>query len=56
VDEALRQGTLKLHGWMYDIGSGAIRQLDSNQGEFRPLIAEIHPAEQAHAKKEQKIA
>jgi carbonic anhydrase len=56
VDEALRQGALQLHGWMYDIRSGAIRQLDSNQGEFRPLIAEIHPAEQVNAKQEQKIA
>ncbi len=56
VDEALRQGTLKLHGWVYDIGSGTVRQLDSERGEFQPLIPEILPAEQSHAKQEQKIA
>ena len=56
VDEALRQGGLELHGWMYDIGSGTVRQLDSERGEFRPLIPESVVAEQVHAKPEQKIA
>lgn len=56
VDEALRQGELRLHGWMYDIGSGTIRRLDSDRGEFCLLIPDGLTAEQAYAEEEQKIA
>ncbi len=41
VDEGLKRGDLKLHGWMYDIGSGGIRSFDSEVGEFRSLIADV---------------
>lgn len=34
---ALRQGRLRLHGWMYDIASGDIQALDPEQGRFVPL-------------------
>lgn len=56
VDEALRQGALQLHGWVYDIGSGAIRRFDSDQGIFCSLIPDSHPAEKTQTKQEQKIA
>jgi carbonic anhydrase len=34
---ALEQGRLKLHGWLYDIESGAIAALDGNTRRFVPL-------------------
>lgn len=40
VYEAMRQGTLKVHGWMFDIGSGRISRLDEETGTFVPLVAE----------------
>jgi carbonic anhydrase len=38
VDEAVRQGSLQLHGWMYDIGSGDIRRFDPELGAFCTLL------------------
>lgn len=40
VDEALKKNMVRLHGWMYDIGSGGVQQFDAEQGCFRPLLAE----------------
>jgi carbonic anhydrase len=40
VDEALKKKTVQVHGWVYDIGTGGIQQFDSEQGCFRPLLAE----------------
>lgn len=40
VYEAMRQGALKVHGWMFDIGSGRISKLDEETGTFAPLVAE----------------
>ncbi len=40
VDEAIRQGSLRLHGWMYDIGSGDIRRFDPELGAFCGLLAD----------------
>ena len=37
VAEREAGGTLRLWGWMYDIGSSEILQLDVASGEFRPL-------------------
>lgn len=39
VREGLENGTLKLHGWIYDITSGEIRALDAETGVFSPLPA-----------------
>lgn len=40
VYEAMHQGTLKVHGWMYDIGSGRISRFDEENRTFVPLVAE----------------
>jgi carbonic anhydrase len=37
----LRQGKLRLHGWVYDIETGQIDTLDGVTGEFVPLAE--HP-------------
>lgn len=39
VRDGLESGTLKLHGWIYDILSGEIRALDAQTGVFKPLPA-----------------
>lgn len=39
VRDGLAAGTLKLHGWVYDIVSGEIRALDAESGAFQPLPA-----------------
>jgi len=36
VARRLRQGKLELHGWVYDIREGEIRQLQERTGEFLP--------------------
>ncbi|PYA76697.1 carbonic anhydrase, partial [Serratia marcescens] len=38
---ALDQGRLTLHGWVYDIASGAIEALDGETRRFVPLAT--HP-------------
>jgi carbonic anhydrase len=37
VAEGLADGTLNLHGWVYDIPSGEILELDGESGVFVPL-------------------
>lgn len=37
VSLAITQGKLKLHGWVYDIGSGGILELDETSRKFSPL-------------------
>lgn len=51
---ALEQGRLTLHGWVYDIASGAVETLDGATGKFVPLDAHpdtaalaAHPARRA---------
>jgi carbonic anhydrase len=39
VREAEAGGKLKLHGWVYDFESGEIVKLDSESGEFLPIVA-----------------
>lgn len=50
VAEALKAGTVQIHGWMYDIGSGRIRRFDPEAGTFHPLIAEGQPSLATQAK------
>ena len=57
VDEALKKGSVRVHGWVYDIGTGAIQQFDAEQGSFRPLLTdEPAAAETTPAGRERKIA
>ncbi|MEX2317419.1 MAG: carbonic anhydrase [Pirellulales bacterium] len=37
VAEALAQGQIKLHGWVYDIASGGVRRYDETWRQFVPL-------------------
>ncbi|MCD9145660.1 carbonic anhydrase [Streptomyces albireticuli] len=39
VARALARGTLSLHGWVYDIGSGTVEELDAASGRFTALAA-----------------
>jgi carbonic anhydrase len=38
---ALEQGSLSLHGWVYDIETGGVETLDGDTNQFVPL--ETHP-------------
>ena len=38
VARAVRRGSLQIHGWVYEIGSGEIHCLDPATGNFRPLL------------------
>jgi carbonic anhydrase len=38
VARSLRRGSLRIHGWVYDIPTGKIRCLDQHTGSFRPLL------------------
>jgi len=40
VAEAIRNKQLRVHGWVYDIGSGQVDNYDARVGKFRPLTAE----------------
>jgi carbonic anhydrase len=40
VAEAIRKKQLRVHGWVYDIGSGQVDNYDARVGKFRPLTAE----------------
>ncbi|WP_263408707.1 carbonic anhydrase [Terriglobus tenax] len=44
VAEGLASGTLRLHGWIYDIATGEILSLDTDSGAFLPLSVEPEPA------------
>ncbi len=39
VKKRLRYGELEIRGWVYDIGSGSIRQANAATGMFEPLSA-----------------
>lgn len=41
----LANGTLRIHGWVYDIGHGEIRAFDQEHNRFVPLLREGHPPE-----------
>jgi len=56
VDEALKKNAVRIHGWVYDIGSGGIQQFDSEQGLFRPLLTESQSSVTASTERERKIA
>ncbi|WP_035351112.1 carbonic anhydrase [Edaphobacter aggregans] len=56
VDEALKKGTIGLHGWMYDIASGNIRRFDPQLGAFCALLADGPSSAPVEAKQELKIA
>ena len=56
VDEALKKGTVNVHGWMYDIASGSIRRFDPELGAFCALLAESHSPAPVETKQELKIA
>ena len=49
VATALARGTLRLHGWVFDIAGGAIRALDGATGEFRLLDSAQHAVPVAHS-------
>jgi carbonic anhydrase len=56
VDEAIRKKAVRLHGWVYNIGSGEILQFDAEQGRFLPLVAGEQPSTMAPPGKQRKIA
>jgi carbonic anhydrase len=37
VADGLKAGTLKVHGWMYDIGGGGLESFDSDLGVFSAI-------------------
>ena len=39
VAAGLASGTVRLHGWIYNIGAGAVSMLDESRKEWRPLLA-----------------
>ncbi|HEY6414188.1 MAG TPA: carbonic anhydrase [Edaphobacter sp.] len=55
VAEGVENGTVQVHGWMYDIGSGGLRRFDSERGSFDALIAD-DAATTTQAQPERKIA
>jgi len=56
VDEALKKGTVRVHGWLYEIASGNIQQFDAEQGCFRPLLTDEPVVATTPAGRERKIA
>jgi len=40
VENAILNKQLRLHGWVYDIGSGQVDNYDARAGKFLPLTAE----------------
>lgn len=38
VQAALKAGTLKIHGWRYDIETGAVMSWDEDKGDFTPFF------------------
>lgn len=40
VARALRRGSLRIHGWVYEIPTGEVHCLDPASGSFRPLLVE----------------
>jgi carbonic anhydrase len=37
VREAVQNGSLELHGWVYDIPTGKLRALNQQVGVFEPI-------------------
>jgi carbonic anhydrase len=37
VHRRLRYGEIEIRGWVYDIGSGTIREFDTTSGKFEPI-------------------
>ena len=52
VASALAQGRLTLHGWVFDLATGALEVLDGEDGAFRPLRDDAAPpvAQRPHAR------
>jgi carbonic anhydrase len=46
VARALRRGSLRIHGWMYEIPTGEIHCLDPASGSFRPLLTQPSAVEE----------
>lgn len=44
VASRVSAGELRVYGWYYDIGTGAILQYDQNQGRFAEIDGEAHAA------------
>jgi carbonic anhydrase len=38
VARAMRRGSVRIHGWVYEIPTGEIHCLDPATGSFRPLL------------------
>jgi carbonic anhydrase len=53
VARSLRRGSLRIHGWVYDIGSGEIHCLDPSTGSFRSLL---QPTAMESAREEELVA
>src|SRR3984885_10694676 len=47
VARALKRGSVRIHGWVYEIPNGEIRCLDPATGSFRPLLAKPQKIESA---------
>jgi carbonic anhydrase len=56
VHDALNNNTVRIHGWLYEIGTGAIQQFDVEQGRFRPLLAEEQSVVETASDCERRIA
>jgi carbonic anhydrase len=54
VARALRRGSLRIHGWVYDIGSGEMHCLDPVTGSFRSLLQQ--PSAMETAREEELVA
>lgn len=39
ISKRLATGAVHLHGWFYDISTGAVEEWDGAAGEFRLLVA-----------------
>ncbi len=44
VATRLAHGTLRIHGWIYDIAAGDIRAFDAATGRFAPLLSAVDGA------------
>ncbi|WP_049623297.1 carbonic anhydrase [Frateuria defendens] len=47
VAARLARGTLRIHGWVYDIEHGEIRAFDAKLGKFVPLLPNVCPMPEA---------
>lgn len=47
VATRLAHGTLRIHGWIYDIANGQMRAFDAATGRFAPLLSRNGPAPEA---------